>query len=477
VTGRIPLDEVAFDATSYVDPRGRVFRWNGFVLRAVPSEHAEFFRGLVAQPGPEWTRHLVDTEATDLQLEGYGLVLRHREIRPRTYCVEWPPEMLRAAGEITLELAIEALDSDLMLQDAYPWNVLFEGTRPVFVDLGSLRPSDEEERFLWQAYGQFCNFFLFPMYLYAAGHHSVVRRLLYDFLNGVSHEQCSRLLPLGQKLRHPQVWSRLELPLRASRMVDRLGAEERVGAMLRDSAREAPGRSARKAFLQGLLRDLRAVRVPAPKGVWSDYYEEWPDHDNAEEWSPKQVAVASVLRRLRPATVVDAASNRGWYSLLAAREGARVVAFDTDESSVSWLYRRAADTGADVQPLVIDLLNPPPAFGWKLQQFPSSLERLSTEMVFAFALLHHLVLTQWQDFERVAALLDCLVKKWLLIEFIPLDDDKARILLARHQRDAFDWYTLENLDRALARYFPHREVLESHPPGRRLILCGRDPLP
>lgn len=468
----IPVHEITVDATSYVDPTGRLLAWDGELYRAIGSGRAEFFRALVEDQ--LFTRmqeqgRVVETRVTEHTLEGFDLVLWHKTLSPRTYCVEWPPQMLRAAARLTLELCLELLPRGWTLQDAYPWNVLFQGTRPVFVDVGSVTPV--EPRFLWRAYQQFCNFFLFPLYLCSAGLGSVSRRLLYDYLQGVTPELCQRLLPRGFSLRHPQSVSRLGLPLAVSRWTRRLGLEEKLESVHQDMDARVDLGAARERLFKGLLRDLEAIRLPVAKTVWSEY-QAWPDWDAPDTWGPKQRRLAEILDRIKPASVIDVACNLGWYSVLAARGGARVVAFDQDESCVSKLFAYADKHGHDVTPLVVDLLNPAPAFGWRLRQFPSLLDRVQGELVMALALIHHLVITQWQNFDRVVRLLGDLSGRWLLVEFVPLSDDMAQILL-RHAREEFEWYTLENFLEAMRRCFGEPEVFDSEPEGRKLVLAER----
>ena len=95
------------------------------------------------------------------------LVLAHDEIAPLNYCTEWCPSMLKDAALATLALAIELLEHDSALQDAYPWNVVFKGTRPVFVDFTSIAPADAT--MIWPAYQQFLSFFLYPLELCSFG--------------------------------------------------------------------------------------------------------------------------------------------------------------------------------------------------------------------------------------------------------------------------------------------------------------------
>lgn len=413
---------------------------------------------------------MVETSATALRLDGYGLVLSHATVPVRSYCMEWSAEMLKESALLTLEICQKGLEHGAILQDAYPWNVLWNGTTPVFVDVGSLRPVEEEGQFIWSAYQQFCNFFLFPLYLYAAGLHEVVRPLLQDYLRGISFATCSALLSGGYKLTHPQTWTRLELPRRVSSLAQKLELDKKMQKTTHPPERLAAMRS---GFFKGLVRDVSKIRLPKPTTTWVNYYEDWPSWDDSSNWHQKHRALADLLDEHRPNTVVDLACNEGWYAMLAAHRGSRVVAIDFDEGCVTRLYDRASQQRLDVLPLVMNLLNPTPAFGWKLVQFPSALARIQGEMVFALALIHHLVLTNWQSFERVVELLECFTTRWLVLEFVPLDDEKSQVLLSHFQRESFDWYTLENLQSVVSRYFSAQRLLESHPAGRTLILCEK----
>ena len=156
----IPEHEINVDLTSYVDTNGRVFEWSGGIFRGIVPERGPFYRELVERGvlrNLQQEKLVVQTEVTPLQLDGYGLVLKHSKIPFLTYCVEWPAPMLKKAALLTLEINIRLVNCDLVLQDAYPWNVYFEGTKPVFIDIGSIVPIDEN--IIWVAYHQFCRFF------------------------------------------------------------------------------------------------------------------------------------------------------------------------------------------------------------------------------------------------------------------------------------------------------------------------------
>jgi SAM-dependent methyltransferase len=230
--------------------------------------------------------------------------------------------------------------------------------------------------------------------------------------------------------------------------------------------------SAKRGFLKGLLKKIKAISFPRKTTAWSEYVQGETSYEKSDEWSLKQKLVQKILTDLKPASVLDVACNKGWFSALAAKSGASVIAVDTDESSVSDVFYMADKENLDILPLVLNILNPTPSFGWCLKQFPSAMERIKTDMVFAFALVHHLVFTQWQNFSRIAELFDAFSKKWLLIEFVPKDDEKSLILQARKNLN-FDWYTLENFLEALKTRFEKIEVFDSYPAGRKMVLCTK----
>src|SRR6185436_4312865 len=61
--------------------------------------------------------------------------------------------------------------------------------------------------------------------------------------------------------------------------------------------------------------------------------------------------VHDVLREHAPCTVLDLGANTGWYSVLAARLGASVIALEDDESCIDILYGRSKREHLRILPL------------------------------------------------------------------------------------------------------------------------------
>src|SRR5579875_1285073 len=103
-----------------------------------------------------------DMVASAVEEGAEGVRLIHPRVRIATYPWEWTGSQWLAAAELTLRLCDEALADGWILKDATPLNVLFEGARPVLVDVLSFERRDPDSA-LWLAYGQYVRTFLLPL--------------------------------------------------------------------------------------------------------------------------------------------------------------------------------------------------------------------------------------------------------------------------------------------------------------------------
>lgn len=452
--------------SSYVDPHGFVFERGGAYFRAIHPDYAAFYRGLVsdgtaAALGKDFG--LVSTAlADDVEPPAPGgLVLRHARVTPESYCVEWSPSMLKDAALLTLDLALELAPRDLALQDAYPWNILFSGARPIFLDFTSIAPADR--RLIWPAYEQYQAFFLRPLVLSAEGKGRAARALLLDNIDGIGLEEFYRLTSLGYRLRHPG--------LALGRLLDR---QIQKRPALKKSLKERVERQSRpidvrlrQAFLGRLRRRTAALRFEAAAvDPWEGYYSGIPA---AVDREAKLAAVRGLLARLKPESVVDLGCNTGAFSLVAAESGARVIAVDGSESCIDSLYGRARRDGLPITPLIANLVTPTPGFGFLGRQYPPLPQRLRANTALCLGLMHHLHISGRQSFERIAALLDEVAEQRVIFEYVGRDDANIALL---HQPRPLD-YDLDSVRDALSAQFPRIETLPSDRASRSILLCSR----
>lgn len=464
-----PATRVETDTTSgsFRDPAGQLLQHHGRLLRLVyPAgmpNLASFQASATAQRMEQrgaviGCRRLDPQEAEaavcGLDLETSGgtpTVLEHERIEFPSYPYEWPAEMLAAAADLTLELAEGLLEEGMGLKDGTPFNVLFRGPQPVFVDVLSVEPRDAGDP-VWRAYAQFVRAFLLP--LLAWKHFQVSPdRVFTGSREGLAPEELYRMAgPLRRLL--PPFLTYATLPTWLA------GRSEGKGEALYQPRRTH--REKAKFVLASLFGRLRRATRRAANvhraSAWSSYAEQHPSYTGGQLLA-KTDFVTRFLEEFQPSAVLDVGCNTGDFSLLAARLGAQVVAVDGDPVVVGELWRRAQRAKAGVLPLVQNLAHPSPATGWRNSECPSFLERSRGrfDAVLLLAVLHHLLVRERVPLAAVLALAAELTRDFVLIEFIAPDDPMFR-RITRGREELYRDLSREGFEAACRRHF---EVVRS----------------
>jgi SAM-dependent methyltransferase len=429
----------------------RLFEWEGGLYRAVRPEKAPLFQRLLDEgmlASLVEKELMVPTEKAALSLPGYPLVFKHARLPFVTYPFEWPAAALKEAGLLQARLNRALAPHGLTCVDAHPWNVLFDGAKPLFVDLGSIATLDEVN--LDGLMDEFNAFHLFPLCLMQHQQHRIARCLLRDHTRVITRREFSYLEGADMAA----ALGRMARRLRRS-LYKRMGRQPSLATLAKRS--QTAWRHAEES--------LAAIHPKASKSLWSGYCKEFPPFDDLQ--TAKQQSVAAALRRLGPKTVLDLGANAGWYAQLAAHLGARVVASDVDEDCVEQSYLRAKEGGLSVSSIFLDVRVPTPSTGWSGTYYPSAMDRLGADCVLALALVHHLIFSQLADLDLVVDALCSFTRKDLIVEFIPREDE----FVAKWWNELFGWYTLENFTVVLRGRFEKVQVLPSTPKCRSIVVC------
>ena len=372
-----------------------------------------------------------------------GSVVEHEKIWFPSYPYEWPPEMLHRAAELTISLAEELLPENLGLKDGTPYNVLFRGPHPVFIDVLSFEHRDPAGQ-VWLPYAQFVRTFLLP--LLAAKYYGFrLSDLLTQSRDGVEPESFYRWLSPIRRLQPPFL-SLVTLPAwlgaRAGRREERLYAAHTAGDP--EKARYVLGR-----MFAGLRRSLRRARpVERPISTWSSYMETLPSY-NAAQLAEKEQFIGEVIAECSPRQLLDIGCNNGHFSAMFARSGARVVAIDQDSAVVGDTWRLAVRENLEILPLRVDITRPSPALGWRNRECASFLARARGQFdcVCMLAVLHHLLITERIPLDEIVALTAELSACHAIVEFVGPGDPMFRKLL--RGRDALHaGFNAEHFERA-----------------------------
>ena len=473
----IPAAEQRWLSESFVDPNGRVFEWRGELYRALEPEYAARWKqwselGVIADLVRDGL--LVESELTRFTTEAGNAVLHHRRVAVQSYCYEWPPEMLQDAALRTLDLCIRLAEHGLTLQDGHPWNVLFDGTKPVYIDAGSIVPTRDD--ILWAPYQQFCNFFLFPLYLYTAGQDHIARWLMRDYLGGVSDDDVLAALPASFKLRHPRRTLGVAVPKVVGKLFEYLPDDMQQRFLsISKSANSGPGQGRLKLkFFTSIRKNIESLKLNHRTSHWARYYESAdPRYFQTDlspgDWQLKHQAVGKILAALRPDSVLDVGANAGHYSQFAAANGARVTACESDAAALAHCHRSARANGQNILPLVVNVFSTASTPGRGGVACPPPMERFKSELVMGLAVMHHVVALQRLPMTRICEIFAALSERWLLLEFVPALKPKIGASVV----PSLDDYTTEDVESCLRQRFKSVTRSPSFPPERKLFLCER----
>jgi len=422
---------------SFRDPAGSVLRVGGRILRVVnPSGQqnlATFLESAAVRERVEAgdmvkTTLLSDGERSavlaDRSLREYferasgAVLLEHERIPFPSFPYEWPPEMLYAAAALTLDLAESLLRDGIGLKDATPYNVLFRGPRPVFVDILSIERREPGDP-TWLPYAQFVRTFLLPL-LASRDFGLPPDQILVARRDGLEPGDVYRWCSPWQRVRPPFL-SLVSLPAWLER---RHNPDDQTIYRKTALADHEKARFIFESLIRRLRRQLAKV---APRegavSTWSDYTTSNNNY-TAEHAAAKERFVEEALQEFRPARVLDIGCNTGVFSVLAARAGASVVAIDTDPVVLGTLWRRAGAENLDVLPLAVNLARPTPGMGWRNRECPSFLERAAGgfDAVMMLAVVHHLLVTERVPLREILSMAADLTRDLALIEFVSPED-------------------------------------------------------
>lgn len=409
---------------SFRDAAGTVFDVDGVIIRALSERGAVLYQdarnnGLLDTF--ESAKRVVKT--TEITVENnndhYSQFLLHEKIPFISYPYEWPFLLLKEAALFHLRLQMDALKSDFVLTDASAYNIQFQGTSPLFIDILSFRKYQSGEP--WNGHHQFCEQFLNPLLLSSLkglSHHAWYR----GAFEGIPIEAIARLMPpwywfSGRALIH------ILLPVHYQRLQKKQlkNSEKRQQTSI--------PKSVYHSLLSQLYDWINSLNLKkSAVSLWETYDINHP-YDTAEYLAKKKF-IAKFATHNPVNFLWDLGCNTGEFAEIALSNGVcNVIGFDADVGALHKAVLRAKQKQLNFLPLYQELTNPSPAQGWLLEERSEIASRGKPDAIIALALVHHLVIGHHLIFSEVV--------NWLLslapvgvIEFIPKTDPAIQRMLA-----------------------------------------------
>jgi hypothetical protein len=450
------MPDILIHPASFRDPSGFVFQWNGNYYRQVNKIYAAEYdllmnSGLYAKLAQHGLL-IVHTETEDIkaQEDNWYKTIKPVQVSIITYPYEWCFAQLKDAALLTIDILKASIDYGMIIKDATPYNIQFVNNRPVFIDTLSFEKYDKSKA--WVAYRQFCNMFLFPLYL---EHYlrTDIQKTLVVYPDGIPVDITSKLLPLKSRA-SVGVWLHVYLQNTVTRNAAPRKEEEKFSKKRLLNLVN---------HLEGTIKNLKSGNL---RSTWNKYYSDIISGDNYLQ--EKEKIFRKIIGDLNSRSVLDLGANDGYFSKICAENGMNVVAVDNDSRSICTLYESGTK---NILPLVMDLANPSPSTGFGNAERPSFNERVRMEIVLALALIHHLVIGRNIPLNVLAPWFAG-ISRLLIIEFVPREDEKVEQMLAS-RKDLFTDYLQANFEAVFGNYF---DIKQKHPiprSGRTIYLMEK----
>jgi ribosomal protein L11 methylase PrmA len=456
------------DPGSFRDPSGRVHRagdrtFRTIGTRAAPDYEAARDQGILKKYSDNgFLVDCLEIDPAEIDFktdESTAYVVEHSTIPFVSYPYEWSFSLLKKAALFHLDFQSALLDDGFVLSDATAYNVQFQGAKPIFIDLLSIRKYREGE--YWLAHQQFCEQFLNPLLL--GSHVGIPHNDWFrGRLEGIPSSAVVRMLPFYKKLSF-RMLSHVVGPARLQARSERRHTADVVQRPL--------SRSAYRGLQSHLRRWIQTLQPAGSNTKWQDY-EEFHSYTKSEEQA-KMEFVGQFVSDSKAKTVWDIGCNTGVYSEVALRSGAdTVVGFDFDHGALDRAVYRAESEKLSFLPVFLDGANPSPDQGWAQKERMGLSARGNADAIVALAFIHHLAIGKNIPLGDAVAWLMSFSRSGL-IEYVQKDDPTVLDMLALRE-DIFDQYTEANFVNAIESRARITSTRRNPDNGRILVVYERN---
>ena len=343
----------------------------------------------------------------DLVMQGYmptlqfeGTTIKQAYVDDLLYPNEWFHEKLRDAALLVLEIQCFLVSRGYTLIDAHPYNIRFEGRKPLWLDIGSIQPYSLEKE------NAFIKEWIHCYHLLLKGESknltdSIASSFLLGGVQTAKH--------VGTCLQSRKIKAILENIIFYTGKRDSIISINKIIKQVFTN----------KSKLSSLKKELEKIRF-TDRTLWGDYHSNrnnFLNHDGSVILSKRLNYIDNIVKSGDYSSILELAANQGVLSKVIAENNinSRVIALDYDYGALNKSWRQFDTLPKNLTlgrlDFMADLLEASSCY---------RSQRIKSECVIVLAVLHHLVLTQGYTFEAVNKRLKSFCRKDLLIEFMPL---------------------------------------------------------
>ena len=449
---------------SYKDTAARVVKKESSYYRYIFHEYkAEYDHLMQSGLYEELTQKDLLIEHQEIQIDTndpkvYKL-LYPTQIPFQSYPFEWSYSQWRKVILAYLRINHIALKYGMILKDATPYNFYLTGGKAVMFDTSSFMFFKENDS--WIAYRQFCEEFLSPV---ALMHYNGAEwsKLTMANLRGMPLSFVSKQLPIKSwfnltTLLHIHLHSKYS----GNNESKEIGNKKNKGFTLEKI------KSLQKMIFNTISKWERSHQFI---NHWSTYYEN--DIESQEYLIDKEATIRKWLEIIKAKSVLDLGANIGKFSFIAAEYAERVISIEGDENCVDEIEEKISIENSNVFTLLGNVATPSPIIGFLNKGTESIYKRGSSDVVLGLALVHHLHISNRLSFDKISLIFASFSNKYLIVEFIPITDNKVQLLIKDKKVDLNN-YNQDAFTKALKVWFEIKEIVELSKSKRVLYFLER----
>jgi SAM-dependent methyltransferase len=403
-----------------------------------------------------------------------------------SYPYEWSSNMFKDAVLFHLNLYLKLDKFGLTLKDGILNNILFHYSKPIFVDFFSLVFKKDlilEEWLIKNKNKKYYDlrfaiydsmilpFMIEPFIFFAKKQNQFVRKYLF-------HQYVNVFQPDNIFYKINKIfWKKFYL-------LKNIFLDFNNNIILLKKYIRINSKNNFNFFLKKIAYLIMKTDVSLKESSYSSYY-----HDKKENfkfifnssWGEKQKNIYNIFKNYQPKSVLDLGCNTGWFSFLAEKNGASVIAIDNDEACVDKIYLNTKKNNLKILPLVMSFEDlDKQKYGIPIKEndrsqilFLPPLVRFQSDMVMCLALSHHLILGAGLPIKKVFENLSVLTKKYLIFEFVDLKDPlikKGKNFFQKLDDYNQSNYSLNIVNKIALKSFKTFKIFNSNSVSRKILL-------
>lgn len=454
----INKEEIEWNPLSLgADNFGRVFCNGGKIYRALTVEGAKRYHDFVSSDllmNLINLKYIPNTVVSELHIPGFELVLEHERVDPFIMPYEWTFTMFQDAALFMLEFNVFLRQYGYQTMDGHPYNIVFKGCTPVFIDLGSIVPILQKTK--WQGLDEFKCSMINYIDIWANSGSFFIQSFLNNVMNTMSEVDY---------LKFRSIYSVGSMSKKTSTIVSFL-KKKSVRLLKRENKVEMKG----TLNLEEIKEYVKSFTRNEKTTLWNNYHQEYIT-DLEILKTPRFSRIIEIVDHLEDAeTLIDLGANMGVVSrlILTNTHITHCVCADYDEDAVDKLYMsiKGSVLGSKISPMHLNFVYSNNPLG-RESTMPYANGRCKSDIVMALAVTHHLLLSQNVNIDYLFEVIAKYANKYVLIEFMPLGLWYSGCVKV----DVPAWYTLEWFRESFCSKFVFlsEDVLEEN----RILFTGK----